>query len=1284
VRKLRSFRGQALLAGLLLLVILGGMAGVAVWRVQSDRDVRGTLESRATTVAALNDARADFFLNINLLIAGALGGDPVPFAEEYRLRRPMVAGSIAAAQTELAALNEPEQAAALGTIGDEIEAMQQEMDAGMEIALGVDQETVTRMAGDYTRALWPRYESIMEGLEQLAEEQQAKLAVDRAAADDASDTSLRLLVGLGALAFLVASAILTAFVLTLLGSLASLKASARAITSGNLEARADVSGPEETASLARDFNEMTETLVERSAQLQDSEGRFRNVLEVSRDLIYKLNLQTHTFDYASPSSLRLTGFTFEELAEMGLRRTDSRVHPEDRKQYKVSPNKLPSPTSDHGTASIIEYRWKCKDGEYRWFSDNRALVRDEHGRPLATVGTVRDITERKQAESALRESEEQFRTLSASAPIGIFQTDTEARFTYVNEHLLGIHGVQLEELMGQVWTKRIHPDDYRATADEALKAGMEKRAFSGEYRILRPQGEVRWIRVVSSPVLSRDGSLVSYVGAAEDVTERREAEVALRESEERFRSLSASAPIGIFLTDAQGKTVYANEHLLSLGGRSFEEGTEHKWTQFIHPEDRDAVFTEIARAAAENRDFSQEYRLLTKAGEEIWVHGTATTIRTPEGIITGHVGTIEDITERRKADAALRDSEQKFRTLSALAPIGIFQTDAQGRFTYANEHLLGIHGMRLEELLGQVWTKRIHPDDRRATVEEALKAGKELRTFSGEYRILRPQGEIRWIRAVSSPVLSRDGSLVNFVGATEDVTERRQAEAALRESEERFRSLSAAAPVGIFLQDDKGNIVYTNERLQGITGAPSPGKQRAELAANMHPDDRERVIAGWLKAEAEHAAELSQEFRVLTPQGETRWVRVHACPIFSADGSPSSVVGTVEDITEQIQAAEAMANRLQIESAIARASNLLAGPEDADAALSLALSILGEGFGAERGAIFVARGKGEADGVAKWHAPGAADVDIRQGVDLAQFPWLVEKMLQAEPVIIPDVSEMPPEAAAEKKAWQSIGNRSMVIMSLISNGRSIGCVIFDNTDHTRDWAEEDVRLLRLAAESIASFVERQRTAEEKRKAYERIVLILATAAEARDPYTEHHLHRIRGYAEAIATEMGLPPDEIREIGLCSLLHDLGKMRVPDSILTKPGPLSEEEWEVMKNHPVWGEELLATHQWMKTARQIARWHHERWDGSGYPDGLRGEQIPVSAAIVTVADGLDAMTSERPYKGAWPPQRAIQEIRSQKGKQYSPEVVEAFNRALRKGAIKRVAVEAIHLSELSRAA
>ena len=145
------------------------------------------------------------------------------------------------------------------------------------------------------------------------------------------------------------------------------------------------------------------------------------------------------------------------------------------------------------------------------------------------------------------------------------------------------------------------------------------------------------------------------------------------------------------------------------------------------------------------------------------------------------------------------------------------------------------------------------------------------------------------------------------------------------------------------------------------------------------------------------------------------------------------------------------------------------------------------------------------------------------------------------------------------------------------------------------------------------------------------------------------------------------------------------MRVPDSILIKPGPLSEAEWKIMKQHPAWGEELLSAHPWLGTARQIARCHHERWDGGGYPDGLRGEKIPLCAAIVAVADGFDAMTSDRPYKKAWPSRKAIAEVRAQKGRQYSPDVVEAFNRALRKGEIGRItSADSARLPEMSEAA
>lgn len=878
-----------------LVVLLCATAAVAAWRAQSDQAVRSSLEDRANVVAALDDARAEFFLNTTLLATTAFADTEQrpSLLDKYTQNRPVPGNRLSEARAEMAALGETDDIATLDQLAASVEDLQQKTDTAIYLFQGSDAapETIVQMASQYEPILWPGFEQILSQVDQLARAQQAKAANVRAAADRSSDTTMWLLIGLGIATFLVGFAALIAFTVALVRPLASLKANARAVMSGNWEARSKVSGFEETASLGRDLNEMTETLVRGSAQLIESEARFRDVLDVSRDLIYKLNLGTRTYDYISPSCTELLGFAPAEIIAMGVDEVRNRFHPEDRQRFGSFGRQANGDAAADRKALGIEYRWKCKNGEYRWLSDDRAFVRDEDGKLLAVVGTVRDITQWKQAD------------------------------------------------------------------------------------------------------------------------------VALRESEERLRTLSASVPIGIFLSDAWGNGIYSNENAVVLIGGTSEDGVGRVWTKYIHPDDREAVNAEGAAARAERRKFSMEYRILTKTGEVRWVHTTIISIRSPGDIVTSYVGTIEDITERKRAE-------------------------------------------------------------------------------------------------------------------------------------------------------------------------------------------------------------------------------------------------------------EEMAGRLRIESAIAQASNLLAASDDTDTVFNLVLRVLGEAFGAERAHVFMLEGKTKMHCVARWCAPEAEEASDVYDFDSVAFPWSTRKALQAEPIIVNDIETLPPEAAAEKSIWQSMGVHSLVLVSLTSRGRVIGSIGIDTIHRTCAWREEDVKLLRLAAESISSFVGRQRAAAEERHAYESIVFLLATAAEARDPYTENHLQRIRHYSEAIALEIGLNPEEAEEIGLAALLHDLGKIRVPDSILTKPGSLSEDEWEIMRKHPGWGEELLPPDPWFKKARQIARWHHENWDGTGYPYGLHGDMIPLCSAIVSVADGFDAMTSRRPYKAAWPPVRAMSEITKNRGKKYSPAVVDAFMRAIASGEIDRI--------------
>jgi putative two-component system response regulator len=174
------------------------------------------------------------------------------------------------------------------------------------------------------------------------------------------------------------------------------------------------------------------------------------------------------------------------------------------------------------------------------------------------------------------------------------------------------------------------------------------------------------------------------------------------------------------------------------------------------------------------------------------------------------------------------------------------------------------------------------------------------------------------------------------------------------------------------------------------------------------------------------------------------------------------------------------------------------------------------------------------------------------------------------------------------------------------------------------------------------------------------VMMLAAAAEAHDRETGLHLLSIRTTAEALARELGYPDTAVHDLGLAAVLHDIGKISVPDTVLSSSGSLQDDEWELMKRHTLWGAEFLSGKPGFNLAATVARSHHERWDGGGYPDGLAGDAIPEAAAIVTVADSFDAMTNNRPYRRSRPVEDAVREIVACSGTQFSPRVVDALVR------------------------
>jgi ribonuclease P protein subunit RPR2 len=202
------------------------------------------------------------------------------------------------------------------------------------------------------------------------------------------------------------------------------------------------------------------------------------------------------------------------------------------------------------------------------------------------------------------------------------------------------------------------------------------------------------------------------------------------------------------------------------------------------------------------------------------------------------------------------------------------------------------------------------------------------------------------------------------------------------------------------------------------------------------------------------------------------------------------------------------------------------------------------------------------------------------------------------------------------------------------------------------------QLARYAADLRETFKQERERSQELKRSYRATVRALANAVEARDAYTGRHAERVAAYGLALAATAGIDPVDSPEMEFGFLLHDVGKVAIPDAILFKPSGLSEEEEAVMRRHPVVGWEILREIDFLGEAKLVVRHHHERWDGDGYPDGLRADDIPVLARVFAVADTLDALTTDRPYRPATTFEAARAEIVAGSGGQFDPDVIAAF--------------------------
>lgn len=273
--------------------------------------------------------------------------------------------------------------------------------------------------------------------------------------------------------------------------------------------------------------------------------------------------------------------------------------------------------------------------------------------------------------------------------------------------------------------------------------------------------------------------------------------------------------------------------------------------------------------------------------------------------------------------------------------------------------------------------------------------------------------------------------------------------------------------------------------------------------------------------------------------------------------------------------------------------------------------------------------------------------------------WVAEKR---QAVIINDVQSDPRffKSADEKSGFVT---KTMVCLPVMIKDRLLGVIQAINKRNTV-FDEYDLELLNALSSQIAVAIENARLYDELKQTFYEIVLALADTIEKRDPYTAGHTKRVMEYSVKTGMELGLEKEDLEKLQLAAILHDIGKIGIRDAILLKEEKLSDDEFKIIQNHSIYGAEILQHVRQLKDIIPGVKYHHEKFDGRGYPFGLKGKEIPIIARIIAVADTFDAMTTDRPYRKGMSREDAIEELKNKAGSQFDPEIVEAFLKVLNK--------------------
>ena len=524
----------------------------------------------------------------------------------------------------------------------------------------------------------------------------------------------------------------------------------------------------------------------------------------------------------------------------------------------------------------------------------------ESGGQRFLTAVIRDITERRRAEEAVRESEERFRLVADTAPVLMWMSGTDKLCTYFNKPWLDFTGRSLEQELGNAWADGVHPEDLHRCLDTYTQFFDRRENFKREYRLRRYDGEYRWVLDMGVPRFNQDRSFAGYIGIGIDVTERRRAE------EARFRhaAIVESSDDAIIGTDASGTVTDWNKGAEWIFGYSEKEAIGRN-VSFLAPTDRpDEVQRNLKKIV--NGDVVKPYETVRrrKDGNEIDVSLTASPIFDAEDRIVGAAAIARDITERKRAEDAVRESEIQYRRIVETTNEGVWLLDSKLHTSYVNRQMAEMLGYEPREMVGRSVFDFYFPPDVEYKKQALSRRQQGVREQLDE-RLQRRDGSELWVRMAATPVFKDNGEFDGAMAMMSDITEGKLAEEALRQSEERLRLAAQAGKMYAYEWDIATDVLVRSAQYVNILGATEPKRStRQQFLSKIHPDDRPKFVAAI--AELTPANPIGEvTYRVLLPSG-TIWLKNSGRAFFNGEGRMLRVIGMVADVTDHKQTEEAL------------------------------------------------------------------------------------------------------------------------------------------------------------------------------------------------------------------------------------------------------------------------------------------------------------------------------------------------------------------------------------------